>query len=131
MTEDEKHFEEWITVKKTVHETARIPHIREGEIWWCAMGENVGIEINGKSATFARPVLVLNKLSRYGFLGVPLTSQYHEGDWYSTFVFKDREEHAALAQIRVLSVSRLYTKMGMIPNSDLLSVKDAFRELYC
>lgn len=129
MTE-EKRFHDWIKIKETVHATARVPNIREGEIWWCAMGENVGIEINGKSDTFARPILVLKKLSRYGFLGVPLTSQHHEGNWYASFVFKEKTEYAALAQIRVLSVSRLYTKMGMSPNSDMSLVKNAFHELY-
>lgn len=130
MNDTEKNFTDWIQIKEVVHSTGRTPSIREGEIWWCAVGENVGIEINGKSKTFARPVLVLKKLSRYGFLGVPLTSQEHEGSWYAPFIFKDKTEYAVLAQIRVFSVSRLYDKMGMLPNSDLKIVKDAFWALY-
>ena len=56
-----KHFKEWIKVKETKH-FENVPRtIREGEVWWCAIGENVGIEINGKSETFARPVLILKK----------------------------------------------------------------------
>ena len=127
---EDKDFDGWIEVKSNVHFAGRVPRIREGEIWWCAVGENVGIEINGKSDAFSRPVLVLKKLSKFGFLGVPLTSQEHHGSWYATFVYCNKKQYASLAQIRVFSVSRLYKKIGMIPNSDLRIVKDGFRNLY-
>lgn len=126
----DKRFDEWIILKSRIHfgNTART--IREGEIWWCALGENVGIEINGKSDTFARPVLILRKLSNQGFLGVPLTSQKHEGSWYAKFEFKNKIQYAALCQIRVFSTSRLYKKIGMVPTTDLNIVRDAFKNLY-
>lgn len=98
----EKHFDEWIEVKKNVHGTARLPVILEREIWWCVMGENVGVEINGKSKTFARPVLIFKKLSCFGFMGIPLTSQEHSGDWYVEFVFQNKRQFAVLAQARVI-----------------------------
>lgn len=129
MTE-EKHFKEWIKVKSNLHFAGNYPLVKEGQVWWCAVGENINIEINGKGKTFARPVLVLKKLSRYGFLGVPLTSKHHEGTWYAHFEFKEKTQYAALSQIRVFSVSRLYTKMGMVPDSDLKIVREAFRNLY-
>ncbi len=127
---DEKHFSEWMELKENLHGIGRLPAIKEGEIWWCAMGENVGVEINGKNEVFSRPVLVFKKLSRYGFMGIPLTSQPHEGDWYVSFVFRDKTSVAALAQARVLSVSRLFKRMGTIPNSDLELVREGFSKLY-
>lgn len=130
MDNNEKHFDKWIDKKENIHFTGRVPDIREGEIWWCAVGENVGVEINGKSDAFSRPVLIMKKLSRYGFLGIPLTSKKHIGSWYIDFIFKNKKQYASLAQIRVFSVSRLYKKMGMVPNSDLCAVKDGFRNLY-
>ena len=104
--------------------------VKGGEIWWCAVGENVGVEINGKNEEFSRPVLVLKKLSKYGFMGIPLTSQEHVGSWYVEFVFQDKKQTAVLAQARVISVFRLYKKMGTVPNSDLEMVKRGFRKLY-
>ena len=71
---EEKHFDKWNRLKTNLHNDAKLPKIDEGDIWWCSVGENVGVEINGKSDFFSRPVLVLKKLSRYGFLGIPLTS---------------------------------------------------------
>lgn len=101
-----------------------------GKIWWCAIGENVGAEINGKGESFARPVLILKKLSHLNFMGIPLTFQPHEGTWYAQFVFKDKLQVAALAQARSISVSRLYKKMGEVPKSDLEKVREAFLKLY-
>ena len=126
----DKRFDEWNDVKIVKH-YENIPHsTKEGEVWWCAIGENIGIEINGKSETFSRPVLVMKKLSKQGFLGVPLTSKPHDGNWYAAFKFKDKMQYAALCQIRVFSVSRLYKKMGTIPCSDLQFVRDGFHKLY-
>lgn len=126
----EKRFDEWIELKESLHDMGRLRTMREGEIWWCAFGENIGVEINGKSNTFARPVLVFKKLGRYGFLGVPLTSQPHSGSWYASFRFQGKEQNAVLAQIRVFSVYRLYRKIGDIDDNDKKIVREAFRKLY-
>ncbi len=127
---NEKHFKEWIDVKEKIHFGNSAPKINEGDIWWCGFGENVGIEINGKSSRFSRPVLVMKKLSRQGFMGVPLTSQEKSGSWYAKFEFLNKPEFAAICQARVMSSSRLYSKIGRIPESDLKIVKRAFHKLY-
>ncbi len=125
-----KDFNNWMKLKADLHYTGIFRNIKEGDVWWCSMGENVGIEINGKQKLFLRPVLVLKKLSKHGFLGVPLTSQFHEGLWYVAFEFKNKKQYAALAQIRTLSVYRLCRKMGVVPDSDLKMVRDGFKKLY-
>ena len=127
---DEKHFEEWIQLKEKLHSKGKAPRIRQGEVWWCSLGENVGVEINGKSARFTRPVLIMKKLSRYGFMGIPLTSQSKTGSWYASFDFLGKTEYAAVCQARVMSVSRLHSKMGELPMTDLAIVKEAFHRLY-
>ena len=71
---EEKHFWEWIELKERLHFVGNYPPIKEGQIWWCAVGENIGAEINGKNHTFSRPVLIMKKLSQYSFMGIPLTS---------------------------------------------------------
>ena len=110
MNNDEKHFEEWIILKKNLHNNAKSPRIRDGEIWWCSFGENIGIEINGKSARFSRPVVIMRKLSSQGFMGIPLTSQEKSGSWYVAVTFRNKNIYAALCQARVMSVSRLHSK---------------------
>ena len=44
--------------------------------------------------------------------------------------FSKKNEYAAVCQARVMSTSRLYSKIGRIPESDLEIVKKAFRKLF-
>ena len=127
---EEKRFGEWIILKEKIHNIARIRTIREGEVWWAALGENVGVEINGKNEGFTRPILVFKKLSRLSFLAIPLTTQEHDGTWYAPFIFKEKRQFAALSQIRILSVSRLNKRMGMLTQSDFEIVRTGFKRLY-
>lgn len=123
---------DWNVIKEDFHNTPekKLQLVRQGEIWWVGIGENVGVEINGKSEYFSRPVLVLKKLSRYGFMGVPLTSQRHTGSWYISFEFQDKIETAVLSQARVYSITRLYKRIGQAPASDLEKVRKGFIDLY-
>lgn len=119
-----KDFDGWIKIKKRLHGEGKLRMMREGEIWWCAIGENIGSEICGKGKTFARPVLILRKLSRLNFIGIPLTSKSRTGSWYVKFYFKNKLQIAVVAQVENISVYRLYSKIGRVPDSDLALVRN-------
>ena len=127
---EEKRFDEWNGHKKRIHVTGRLPWISEREVWWVAVGENVGIEINGKNADFARPAIILRKLGVHGAMVVPLTSQPKEGNWYVKFVFLNKNQYAVLAQAKCISSKRLYRRMGELPENDLNAVREGFVKLY-
>ncbi|MBQ6127181.1 type II toxin-antitoxin system PemK/MazF family toxin [Candidatus Saccharibacteria bacterium] len=112
------------------HFNDKIPKIKDGEIWWLAVGENVGVEINGKSEYFSRPVLIFRKLSYFGFMGVPLSTQKHTGSWYVNFRFQEKDVYAALSQAKAFSSARLYTRLGQIAENDMEKVRNGFRNLY-
>ena len=114
----QKDFNGWIRIKAKLHFKETLRSFNEGEIWWCNIGENVGCEICGKGKDFLRPVLIITKLSRYNFIGIPLTSKEHHGSWYVEFIFKNKIQYAVVAQIENISVYRLHHKMGEIPESD-------------
>lgn len=124
-----KDFNGWIIIKKKLHGVAKLRAIKDGDIWWCAIGENVGSEMCGKGKTFARPVLIVRKLSKYDFIGVPLTSKYHKGSWYAHFNFQGREQIAVVSQVENVSVYRLYSKMGVIPEPELEMVRKVLSSL--
>ena len=108
-----KRFLEWFSLKEKLHSAeSKPPLFKEGEIWWCALGENVGIEVNGKGKPFSRPVYVYKKLSANGFLGIPLSTSDKVGTWYAEINFQGKKAVANLAQCRVLSHLRMYEKMG-------------------
>ena len=75
-----KRFLEWMCLKEKVHGgNHKAPHVSEGDIWWISIGENVGSEINGKSALFSRPAVIYKKLSHGFYLVIPTTTQLREG----------------------------------------------------
>lgn len=123
-------FAEWMEKKQELHFSRRVQAFKEWEIWWCAVGKNIGVEINGKNETYARPVLIFKKFSRFSFSGIPLTTQPHEGTWYAHFRFQGKDEYAALMQMRPFSVLRLYRKMGDIDDVDKKTIYEAAKALY-
>lgn len=126
-----KRFLDWIQVKQKIDETESAPlYFKEDDIWWCAVGENVGVEMNGKGNTFSRPVFVYRKLSKNGFLGIPLTTKIKKGTWYVQVSFKGKDITANLAQVRVFSTSRLLDKMGTLDDGDADKIKSGFLRLY-
>ena len=122
----------WFPLKEERHNLAStsLPKIKNGDVWWTAVGENVGVEINGKSDYFSRPVLVFKKLSRLGFLGLPLSTQNHRGSWYVNLDFQSKRVCVVLAQARVFSTARLYSRLGQLTEVDMTKVVRGFRELY-
>ncbi|HEY4508470.1 MAG TPA: type II toxin-antitoxin system PemK/MazF family toxin [Candidatus Paceibacterota bacterium] len=126
-----KRFLEWIGLKEKLHSvTAPPPLFREGEIWWCSIGENVGSEINGKSKLFSRPVLVFRKLSGGTFLGLPTTSQERKGTWYVTITLGEIPSVVVLSQARVFDYKRLSTKIGQLESVEFKKVVKGFKDLY-
>ncbi|MYE38514.1 MAG: type II toxin-antitoxin system PemK/MazF family toxin [Candidatus Spechtbacteria bacterium SB0662_bin_43] len=79
-------FSVWHRQKKTL-QSRRSVIFKEREIWWCSVGINVGYEVDGKGQDFARPVLVLKKVSNENFIGLPITSVKKDLPGY--FEYKD------------------------------------------
>ncbi len=126
-----KRFLEWIRLKEKLHQgVSKPPLFKEGEIWWCSIGENVGREINGKSVLFSRPVLIFKKLSRETFLGLPTTSQSRNGTWYVEITYGGRLVTVILSQARILDAKRMSTKIGKIDSANIKKVKIGFRNLF-
>ena len=124
-------FLEWIGIKQKMHANEhKPPLVSVRDIWWAALGENVGSEINGKSERFTRPVLVMKKLAHGFYLVAPTTTKLREGTWYVHIRLADKDEYICLHQIRTIDYRRLYSKIGQIDTDDFARVKEAFWRLY-
>lgn len=106
------------------------PMIREGDFWWCSIGENIGVEISGKGELFTRPVIVLKKFGNYSFFGITTTTKRHNGSWYVSFKFNNLPETAILSQGRVFSYKRLEQRIGSIDSLNFRKIKEAFIRLF-
>ena len=125
-----KDFDGWVKVAKNIERDKKMPTFREGEVWWCSVGTNIGVEICGKGKTRIRPVLVLKKFNRNFFMGIPFTSKTRTGSWYANVDLRGKRQTALLAQAKVMSSYRLHNKMGQLPEPDFYMVKKRFRRLY-
>lgn len=124
-----KNFFQWNKVKIKTDTIKSEIRIREGEIRWCRIGLNVGNEIVGKGSLFKRPVLVLKKFSGDVFLGLPLTSQIHPGNWYYILGHNNIKRSIILNQSRLLDKRRLEQKIFEISEKELLKIKKAYCDL--
>ncbi len=127
-----KKFLEWIKLKEKLHSnTHKPPLFKEGEIWWCSLGENIGSEINGKSNLFSRPVLIFKKLSKSTFMGIPTSSQDRKGSWYVQITLGNIKSVIILSQARLLDYKRLSSKIGELDATEMRNVRNKFKSLYC
>ncbi len=107
----EKNFDEWNDMKKELNDFEVHDYIHERQVWWCALGVNIGIEQDGKNDLFERPVLVLLKFNKDSALVIPFTSQHKVGRYYLPVTHQGQELILILSQIRLISTKRLLRKM--------------------
>ncbi|MEI6041961.1 MAG: hypothetical protein WCQ00_00085 [bacterium] len=70
-------YNDWNSKKQSIqfaeHYQNQVMYFREGDVWWCSVGINVGEESFGKGDVFRRPILVIKKLSSSLCIGLPMT----------------------------------------------------------
>ena len=126
-----KKFQEWFEIKPRLDQSNHQPPlVKDRDIFWCRIGENIGTEISGKGREFFRPVVILKKLSKYTFMVVPTSTQIKEGSWFVNFIFGDKEMVACLHQIKVVDYRRLEDKIGSLSIKDFGNIKIGFSVLY-
>lgn len=125
-----KDFDGWIQVKKRVNSEPISEDLfyHEREVWWCALGINVGSEIDGKHQNFERPVLVIKKINREQFYGIAITSKHKSGKHYVQITYGDHKGTVCLSQLRNLSSNRLLRKIDMANSADFQNVIDEIRK---
>ena len=113
-------FDKWNRVKKNTEQNKRKLGIKSRDIFCAKIGQNVGSEEYGKGKNFARPVIIIRKLTKELFLGIPTTTNLKDNnDYFHTFKYLDKNKNtlevsAMILQIKVFSVKRLMNRIGMI-----------------
>jgi len=125
-----KDFDKWNEQKKKIHHSdLKDVFVKDREIWFCRMGENIGFEEDGKGDEFLRPVLVYKKFSKDVFLGIPLTTKEKKNIFHFSFEFKGKISTAILSQIRLFDKKRLKYKIGRVSPHDFENIKKKLIEL--
>lgn len=114
-----KDFDGWNRKKKAIEKSPFVDGAREGDIWWCSVGVNIGSEQDGKNAYYERPVLILRKFSRTVVLTIPLTSKPKNDKHYFNFIKDNKPYSVVLSQLRLMSTKRLRQFILNIGEKDL------------
>lgn len=124
-----KDFIEWIEHKFKINSFERVHQIKQGEVYWCSLGLNVGDEENGKGHNYRRPVLVFKKFNNHIFLAIPMSTQNKENKYYIKVTLRDTIQSAIISQIRVIDTKRLDSKIGYISKIDFQRLKDSVKDM--
>jgi mRNA-degrading endonuclease toxin of MazEF toxin-antitoxin module len=105
----------WNRKKKHIDAAADRPFYHAREIWWCAVGVNIGNELDGTGKHHDRPVLIIRPFNAETFFGIALVGHARTGRYYFPLgVIGDREAVANLSQARLFDSKRLLRKIGML-----------------
>jgi len=130
----ENNFNKWNEVKKQVHKKVNNVGFKEREIFWVRLGQNIGSEEYGKGNEFQRPVLIVRKLTRDIFFGVPLTSTLKDNDYFHSFTYQTKKDvinnSAMILQLKTFDKNRLMTRIGMINKKDFEEIKNKISRLF-
>ena len=120
-----KNFDKWNNVKKITNKKEDEIYYKEREIWWVSVGVNVGFEIDGKNNLFERPVLILKKVNKNQFIGVPLSSKEKKGYFYNKIRNEENDSRGTsnLSQVRCFSSRRLLRKLSTCSKEDFYKLK--------
>jgi mRNA interferase MazF len=110
---------DWMKLKLDINLSNKIVFPSKKEIWWASLGQNVGVEINGKHTRFERPVLIVHVFNAESILVVPITTKIKYGKYLHEFVTSFNEKrNANLSQLRSISTKRLLRKLEVINDND-------------
>lgn len=125
-----KDFDNWNTKKKETHNTGVPPLFSEREVWWCALGINIGSEEDGKGKNYLRPILILRKFNKNIFYGLPITSNLKNNQFHISINSGDVVGSIILSQMRLIDAKRLSHLMGKITENELKEVKKKLKDLF-
>ena len=126
----ENDFDRWNEIKKRLAGNASRPPAfpKNGEVWMCTLGRNLGREQDGGMRDFSRPVLVVKKFNNEIFWVVPLSTKQKPLDFYFNYADPNGTPVAVvLAQLRLVSINRFRRDIYVLPATLLDEVRVRLR----
>lgn len=125
----EKDFDAWNIRKKNLDTSKRSLLFKEGEIWWCSVGVNVGEEVYGKGNDFRRPVVILKKLSQNSCVVAPTSTKEKSGSWFHYLNIRDKDRWVMMHQMRFISANRLWVRESTLSEEEFTELKKSVATL--
>lgn len=126
-----KDFEGWNVNKQHIEHNWSNKFYQPREIWWCAIGVNIGFEEDGKGQVGERPVLILKGFSKQVCLVIPLTTSRKRNKYHIPVGIVDKKESSVIiSQLRLVDTRRLINKVGYLDDEVFLEITKAIRDFF-
>ena len=127
-------FNSWNILKQTKHFSKKTIGIKERDIVFIHMGQNVGYEQDGKGDEFLRPIVITKAFNKDMFLGIALTTKIKEDRFHFKFRFTNKnntciDNCAILSQVKFYDTKRIKYKTGTMNKDDFLNMYEKFLEI--
>jgi mRNA-degrading endonuclease toxin of MazEF toxin-antitoxin module len=132
---ENKEYDRWNKAKKKINSINKDAICKKGQIWWCSVGKNVGVEQSCNNKNFVRPVLIIKVFSSKMFLAVPITSKNKKKYsnnifYYDLNRFEKIKGFAILSQIKLFDNKRLVRKVTKIDKFNLNLIIISIKKLF-
>jgi mRNA interferase MazF len=125
-----KNFDAWNENKKEIHITDANKNYHRRDVWWCALGVNIGFEEDGKGKKSERPVLVIHGFNRQLCWVVPLSRSEKKNRYYIPVGIVDgKKAFAIISQMRPIDTKRLTNKICFMDEKYFEATKQAIKDI--
>jgi len=130
-----KEYDEWNEVKKNTQQKKRKLGMKSREIFWVKIGHNIGSEEYGKGKDFARPVIIVRRLTSDLFIGIPITTTIKNNDYFHSFTYNNKsrgqvENSAMILQVKTFSIKRVLSKIGTVDKESFDEILEKTKSLF-
>lgn len=122
-----KTFVSWTKLKVKIHLSEKEVYPKVRGIWWVSLGQNIGVETNGKNENFERPVVVIKIFNNFGMLVAPISGNLKKGKYFIEFINNEGEKNIInMSQIRSISSKRFIRYIGELGIEDFEKVRQIY-----
>lgn len=117
-----KEFDLWNEYAKKLNAREHPEAYNVKEVWWCALGVNIGSEQDGKNESFERPVLIIKRISKDMLIVSPITSSATKHRYRLTINLLGKESQILILHTKIISAKRLLRRISLIKNYTYVKV---------
>lgn len=121
-----KDFDSWNNFKKNLELLKTNKYAHQREIWWCSIGINIGVEIDGKNEKFERPVIILKIYNKDAMIILPLTTKEKNAKFNYRIKTKEKIIWAKITQMKMISSKRLIRKIGFLDKDQFNNLREVW-----
>lgn len=119
----------WMAIQAQLQLAPQSQFPERKQIWWACLGQNIGIETNGKNYRFERPVLVIKAFNACALFVAPLTSTLGTHQFLIEFNHLGQKKSVNVSQLRTLSAKRFTKRSPTCQMLILTALFHRFRKL--